>query len=623
MPFVQVPGGHQDVARSTESFFTGAENPSSPDGGQTSALADWPTPAAAILDQLQASVITTDLEGNITGCNRATHRLYGYAMDELIGKNVALLRTKPDAADDGFLATVLATGFFQGNILQRIKSGKTIKLFVSISRLEDQNSRPAGIVMISFDPDQSKPDLSALAPNRRYKDKNAEKSGAVSGRAVVVERDIDGTPFIIASVLMHKFMGLVDRVATHAETVLITGETGTGKELVAQTIHKSSFRSNKQFVEINCAALPEHLVESELFGYEKGAFSGADSSKPGLFELADKGTLFLDEIGELPLHIQVKLLRVLDGSAYYRLGGHRSVNVDVRVVAATNQNLEAAVKEGRFRKDLFHRLGQFHLRVPPLRDRPEDVAFLARHFLNLKAPGKGFTEDAVRTLQAHSWPGNIRELRNVITKLAVESAAEEIAVQEVCVEIAHEEVRAPGQETVAVISDLDTMEEQMIVKALEKTGGRRALAAEQLGISRRTLSRKLREYQINAPGRANNTSLGAISWEQQKSYRARVEFPVCLKNAHGEEIHLTAVNLSSRGMGVEGLTPSAQYEGVLEASFALPGEGLQVQAKARVAWAEAEGRAGVKFIAIEPEVLSKLQHWANRKMQEEGWELAQ
>ena len=185
---------------------------------------------------------------------------------------------------------------------------------------------------------------------------------------------------------MHRFMRMVDRVAGHNESVLVTGETGTGKELIARTIHQSSHRRSRPWIDINCAALPENLVESELFGYEKGAFTGADSSKPGLFELADKGTLFLDEIGELQLQTQVKLLRVLDGNPFYRLSGHRKIKVDVRIVAATNQDLDAAVAAGRFRQDLFHRLGQFQLRVPPLRERPEDIIALAEHFLSLKAP---------------------------------------------------------------------------------------------------------------------------------------------------------------------------------------------------------------------------------------------
>ncbi len=230
-------------------------------------------------------------------------------------------------------------------------------------------------------------------------------------------------------------MGMVDRVAGHTETVLVVGETGTGKELVARTIHESSYRHKRALVDINCAALPEQLVESELFGFEKGAFSGADSSKPGLFELADKSTIFLDEIGELQPQVQVKLLRVLDGAPYYRLGGHQKITVDVRVVAATNQDLELAVKEGRFRKDLFHRLSQFQLRVPPLRERPEDITELAQYFLSLKASDKTFSSDALAALQAHAWPGNIRELRNLVAKLAMGSPDKAITASEVMAEL--------------------------------------------------------------------------------------------------------------------------------------------------------------------------------------------
>lgn len=181
---------------------------------------------------------------------------------------------------------------------------------------------------------------------------------------------VHGKPFIVASEVMRKFMGMAERVARHVGTVLIVGETGTGKELIAHAIHEQSLRCEQPFVEINCAALPENLVESELFGYEKGAFSGADTGKPGLFELAHLGTIFLDEIGELDLKVQVKLLRILDRAPYYRLGGHRKITSDVRVVAATNRNLKEEVSAGRFRKDLYHRLSQFELSVPPLRERP-------------------------------------------------------------------------------------------------------------------------------------------------------------------------------------------------------------------------------------------------------------
>ncbi len=504
---------------------------------QTNMSSDWPISPASILDQLHGSIITTDLQGNITGCNRANLQVYGYTSEELIGKNVEMLHPEADASAlaDTVFSTVLARGHFQGQMLNRTKAGTTINLYISMSLLCSEDSTPVGMIRACFDVNE--PQLQpALAPG----EDDAQTSNSEYPRPVVVQRDVDGTPFIIASPLMHKFMGIVERVAGHKETVLITGETGTGKELIARTIHDLSYRSSKSFVEINCAALPEHLVESELFGYEKGAFSGADSSKPGLFEMADKGTVFLDEIGELQSHIQVKLLRVLDGSPYYRLGGHRKIEVDVRVVAATNQDLESAVKEGRFRKDLYHRLSQFHLRVPPMRQRPESVAVLARHFLKLKAPNRSFTQEAVRALQSYSWPGNIRELRNVVTKLALNSSKAEIGSTEVRDEVSQAKGVEPSGDLVAASADLGAMEEQMIVKALEKTGGHRALAAGQLGISRRTLSRKLREYQINAPGRTKNTSLGAISWEQQKSFRARVRFPVTLKNAQGDEIHLTS-----------------------------------------------------------------------------------
>src|ERR1700758_1984067 len=279
--------------------------------------------------------------------------------------------------------------------------------------MQDSGSAPTAIVAVVFPAEDSSATKTDVSPQ-------------ASTAPGIVSRKIDDTQFILASPVMHKFMALVDRVAGHSETVLITGETGTGKELIARTIHESSHRRTRPWVDINCAALPENLVESELFGYEKGAFSGADSSKPGLFELADKGTLFLDEIGELQLQTQVKLLRVLDGQPFYRLGGHKKIKVDVRIVAATNQDLEAAVREGRFRQDLFHRLGQFQLRVPPLRERPEDIVALAEHFLRIKAPAKHFSDQAISALLSHTWPGNIRELRNLIARMAMESSSTEI-----------------------------------------------------------------------------------------------------------------------------------------------------------------------------------------------------
>src|SRR5277367_3526585 len=431
-----------------------------------------------------------------------------------------------------------------------------------------------------------------------------------------------GMPAIISSPGMRQLIELAERIAQSNAAVLITGESGSGKELIARAVHHYSLRCSKPWVDVSCAALPEHLVESELFGYEKGAFSGADSSKAGLFELADKSTIFLDEIGELQPQVQVKLLRVLDGAPYYRLGGNKKIVVDVRVVAATNQDLELAVKEGRFRKDLFHRLSQFQLRVPPLRERPEDISALARHFLSLKAKDKTFTADALTALQAHPWPGNIRELRNLVAKLAMATDERQITGAEVnaawFVELAPTS-SAGSRVPLGNLGNLDNMEEQMIIRALEQTGGHRTQAAEQLGISRRTLSRKLREYEIDMRG-GGLGKLGVISEDQQKFFRSKVDISVTLKNAAGKELQVQAVNLSTGGMGLDVVSDPAGFAGLVDVSFLLPDTETVIHAKGRLVWAEAGGRAGLRFVVIEPALFEHLQHWTNRKMKDEGWD---
>jgi len=303
-----------------------------------------------------------------------------------------------------------------------------------------------------------------------------------------------GMQAIVSSPAMRQLLDLVERIAQSSAAVLITGESGSGKELVARAVHHYSLRCAKPWVDVSCATLPEHLVESELFGYEKGAFSGADASKQGLFELANHGTLFLDEIGELEPRMQVKLLRVLDGVAYYRLGGVRKVTVDVRVVAATNQDLEHMVDTGQFRGDLFHRLGQICLHVPPLRERAEDIVPLAEHFLQQSNPRLAFSDDAVEVLLNHSWPGNVRELRNVVTKAAVLALHHEIRASDLVFNQHRPNKEHAPVLTVPDASSLDGMEKSMILRVLAQTNGHQQRAAELLGISRRTLSRKLKLY---------------------------------------------------------------------------------------------------------------------------------
>jgi len=308
---------------------------------------------------------------------------------------------------------------------------------------------------------------------------------------------------------MRELIATLCRFAATQAPVLIEGETGSGKELAARAIHVNSAVAAGPWVDINCAALPDHLAESELFGYEKGAFSGADTTKPGLFELADGGTLFFDEIGELPPQLQGKLLRVLDHMEYYRLGGTRKVRVRARVVAATNRSLAAEVKRSQFRADLYHRLSAVVLEVPPLRERREDIGVLAGRFLAQVAVGKHIDASAVWLLERYDWPGNVRQLRNVVQRAAALSLGNTLGPGELPAEIqslgpvpaAPDRGVSAGMVAAPLDSRklpadwcLEAMERRWIEAALEHTGGHQQRAANLLGVSRRTLSRKLRDW---------------------------------------------------------------------------------------------------------------------------------
>jgi transcriptional regulator with PAS, ATPase and Fis domain len=313
-------------------------------------------------------------------------------------------------------------------------------------------------------------------------------------------QDVDncflGMPAILRSERMLGLLEMVRRVAQTHASVLITGESGAGKELIARALHSYSLRANKAWVDVNCAALPDHLVESELFGYEKGAFSGADSAKQGLFELAHGGSLFLDEVGELDPKMQVKLLRVLDNTPYYRLGGVKKVSVDVRVLAATNQNLEEMVRAGRFRSDLYHRLTQVTLEVPPLRERRADILPLAEYFLGQINGDLTFSREAVRSLESFRWSGNVRELRNVVTKAAIFARSSLIETADLPEHFVQHPQPANGTATGVGTARLENVERHMILRTLAETGGHHQRAAERLGISRRTLTRKLKLYAL-------------------------------------------------------------------------------------------------------------------------------
>ena len=332
-------------------------------------------------------------------------------------------------------------------------------------------------------------------------------------------------PAVLCSRPIRDLYSKVERIARSSVAVLICGESGSGKELVARAVHHYSSRSTKAWIDLNCAALPEHLVESELFGYERGAFSGADVGKPGLFEMANGGTIFLDEIGDLDARLQTKLLRVLDGVAYFRLGGTRKVESDVRIVAATNRDLEELVRTGKFRQDLYHRLAQLCVTVPPLRERIEDIGPIANLFLGQHGDGRSFTADAMQAMEAYSWPGNVRELRNVVMQCALLANEDEIctldlpeAIQDTYANLPDAEsdlkrLYAAVNEGLSVIEGdsgvrrslqdgamLHDMEKRLILQVLQRTAGHQERAALLLGISRRTLSRKLKQYDESAHG---------------------------------------------------------------------------------------------------------------------------
>ena len=326
------------------------------------------------------------------------------------------------------------------------------------------------------------------------------------------------------SARMTEVYQVIEKVADTPSTVLITGESGTGKELIARALHENSSRNGKPFIRVNCAAIPRDLIESELFGYEKGAFTGAVTSKPGRFELAHDGTLFLDEIGEIPVNMQVKLLRAIQEQEFERVGGIKTIEVDVRLVAATNRDLQEEIRQGRFREDLYYRLNVVQVRLPPLRERTSDIPLLVEHFLRhfrakLKKDVRGVADGAMERLLSHPWPGNIRELENVIERCLLFCDGERIDVGDLPPElrapgsVAPSIERAPSAEEAveaaerpppglkeAVREATSRLERELIVRALKQTGGNVTHTARLLKISRKSLQTKMKELGLREDG---------------------------------------------------------------------------------------------------------------------------
>jgi len=432
----------------------------------------------AVFDQLSDALVLYDANLVITGVNQAAERLFGLVAADMIGRSCReVFRCSTCDDDCGVLiglnqnpsAHHSTLRLHTDNGLERLAVIRTTQLFSGDGVLEG-----------------------AIAT---IKDITEEVSP--QKREVIAE-----------SASMREVLNFVRRVAaSEATTILLEGENGTGKDLVAKTLHYQSLRQTEPFIAINCAAIPETLLESELFGYEKGAFTDARSQKRGIFELADKGTLFLDEIGEIPLMLQAKLLRVLEEQCFRRLGGLKDIKLDLRVIAATNKNLREAVNENAFRQDLYFRLNVIHITIPPLRERPDDIVPMARFFVDhynrkFKRHINGVSSEAIRLMLAHDWPGNVRELRNAIERSMILEEGSEIRPSSLPITIGHTTAMSAPATSVPAAEfpdsglSLEDNEKQLLMRALEKTGGNQTQAAKLLHITRDTLRYKMKKFSL-------------------------------------------------------------------------------------------------------------------------------
>ena len=432
----------------------------------------------AVFDQMSDALFLYDRDLRITGVNQAAQRLFGTTAEELVGRHCSELFHCGAHCETECAVT-------QG-------LGSSSSVPSGTVRLHTDGGRERMVVIRTVQLRNERGDLEGVAATVKDITEEAEPSH----RQVIAE-----------SQAMREVLAFVRRVAvSEATSILIEGENGTGKDLIAATLHYQSLRQSEPFLAINCAAIPETLLESELFGYEKGAFTDARAQKRGLFELADKGTLFLDEIGEIPLSLQAKLLRVLEEQTFRRLGGLRDIKVDLRIIAATNKNLREAVKEGAFRQDLYYRLNVIQLMVPALRERPQDILPLTHFFVDhynrkFKRNIEGISPDAEDLLLAHDWPGNVRELRNAVERAMIleESAVITPGSLPIAVRTSEAAAAVSISEPTGNHNDglsLVDQEKRLLVHALEKAGGNQTQAARLLRITRDTLRYKMKKFNL-------------------------------------------------------------------------------------------------------------------------------
>lgn len=428
-----------------------------------------------VLDVVDQGIFTVDPGGRITSFNRAAEQITGFTESEVLGRECSSVFKATHCRDACPLRSSIATGRRIRNRTERIRSrdGRAIPIAISTAPLATSDGSLLGGVEVFKD-------LSHVEDLKRKLDGLYQFEDVVSKNP-----------------RMHRIFSMLPMVAESSSTVLIRGESGTGKELLAKAIHNHGPRSRRPFVAVSCAALPETLLESELFGYRRGAFTDAKRDRAGRIAQAEGGTLFLDEVGDLPPLIQVKLLRFLQERSYEPLGSNATLKANVRVIAATHRDLEAMVRDGTFRQDLFFRLNVLQIALPPLQDRPEDIPLLARHFVQRfrEATGKGIwdiSSEAMAALLRHDYPGNIRELENLIERAFVLCEGDQIGLA--CLPAALRERGGPRTAEPEPRGGLESAEREVIRQALGRSRGNRTLAARELGIHRSTLIRKIRRF---------------------------------------------------------------------------------------------------------------------------------
>ena len=433
-----------------------------------------------VLDVVDQGIFTVDQGGRITSFNRAAEIITGYTEAEVLGKECSsIFRTNLCNTVCPLRQSIASHAHIRNREVKILaKDGRPIPISISTAPLETSSGRLLGGVEVFMD-------LSHIEDLRRRLDRKYHFEDILSRNPE-----------------MHRIFDMLPMVAESTSTILICGATGTGKELLAKAIHNHGPRRRKAFVPVNCAALPETLLESELFGYRKGAFTDARRDKLGRFAQAEGGTLFLDEVGDLPMSLQVKLLRFLQEKTYEPLGSTLSLKADVRVITATNRDLEKMVEDSRFRADLYFRLNVLQITLPPLSKRKEDIPLLARHFIQrfrqvTRKAIEGLSTEAMAALMDYDFPGNIRELENIVERAFILCDEREIALTHLPPTVVAKSGRT-GERGIREEGSLEELEVHAIREALSRHGGNRARAARELGIHRSTLLRKLKRYDFSS-----------------------------------------------------------------------------------------------------------------------------